>query len=82
MKKKILLLTAIAGLAIGGTIFGFTYKKDCPLAGTPECSAYQNCPKKGQADCPIVQNCPKKGTDKCPYKDEKPSCCQKNKADK
>lgn len=76
MKKKVMLIVAIASLAIGGTIYGFTYKSDCPLAGTKECPEYQNCPKKGQPDCPLVQNCPKKGTVDCPYENGK-ACCDK-----
>ena len=77
MKKKHLLIFAITIVAIGGTIYGFNYKKDCPLAGTKECPEYQNCPKKGQADCPLIQNCPKKGTADCPYENGKASCCEK-----
>ncbi|MBI3520381.1 MAG: hypothetical protein HY062_13650 [Bacteroidetes bacterium] len=77
MKKKILLIITVIAIAVGGTIYGFTNKSDCQLAGTKECSEYQNCPKKGQDDCPIVQNCPKKGTDDCPYTNGKSSCCAK-----
>ena len=79
MKSKIFLIAVIGALAVGGTIFGFTYKKDGTLAGSKECKEYQNCPKKGQEDCPIIANCPKKGTDECPYKDgdNVPECCKK-----
>lgn len=78
MKKKVILILTVMVLAVGGAIYGFTYKSDyCPLAGTKECPVYQNCPKKGQADCPIIQNCPKKGTADCPYTNGKASCCEK-----
>lgn len=77
MKKKAMFIITLVALTVGGTIYGFTYKSDCSLAGTKECPEYQNCPKKGQADCPIVQNCPKKGTADCPYTNGKASCCSK-----
>jgi len=77
MKKKFLLIITVITLAVGGTIYGFTSKSDCPLAGTKECPEYQNCPKKGQDDCPIVHNCPKKGTSECPYTNGERSCCTK-----
>lgn len=77
MKKKVLLIVAIAAFAVGGAIYGFNYKNDCPLWGTKECPIYQNCPKKGQADCPIILTRPKKGTPACPYKNGKASCCAK-----
>lgn len=79
MKKKVVLILTVAVLAVCGAIYGFTYKSDCPLAGTKECPVYQNCPKKGQADCPIIQNCPRKGTADCPYTNGTASCCQKKK---
>ncbi len=79
MKKKAMLIVMAVSLAVGGTIYGFTYKSDCPLAGTKECPEYQNCPKKGQADCPLIQNCPEKGTADCPYTNGKASCCEKKK---
>lgn len=77
MKKKAMIIVTVIALAVGGTIYGFTYKSDCPLAGTKECPEYQNCPKKGQANCPIIQNCPNKGTADCSYKNGKASCCAK-----
>lgn len=80
MKKKTMLIVTVLTLAVGGTIYGFTYKSDtCPLAGTKECPDYQNCPKMGQEDCPIIQNCPKKGTAECPYTNGTASCCSKKK---
>lgn len=77
MKKKVALFIVVGALAIGGTVFGFNYKKDCPLADTKDCPEYQNCPKKGQPDCPLVQNSPKKGTADCPYENGTASCCDK-----
>lgn len=79
MKKKVMLVVTVVALAVGGTVYGVTYKSDCPLAGTKECPEYQNCPKKGQADCPLVQDCPKKGTADCPYTNGISSCCRKKK---
>lgn len=80
MKKKVMLMATVVAIAVGGTIYGFTYKSDtCPLAGTKDCPEYANCPKKGQADCPIIQNCPQKGTDDCPYTNGTASCCSINK---
>lgn len=79
-KSKLLVLVTVVALAVGGTIYGFTYKSDtCPMAGTAQCPDYQNCPKKGTADCPYIQNCPKKGTADCPYTNGTASCCQKKK---
>lgn len=77
MKKNALLILTIAVFAIGGTLYAFSAKSDCPLAGTKDCPEYQNCPKKGQADCPITQNCPDKGTADCKYTNGKASCCDK-----
>lgn len=58
MKTKVLIILTATVFAVGGAIYGFTYKSDCPLAGTPACPLIQNCPKKGQADCPYTkENC-------------------------
>lgn len=77
MKKNVILILTIATFAIGGTLYAFNAKSDCPLKGTKDCPEYQNCPKKGQADCPIIQNCPDKGTADCKYTNGKASCCEK-----
>lgn len=54
MKKNLILVFTVVVMAIGGTIYAFTLKTECPLAGIKECPEYLNCPKKGQADCPLI----------------------------
>lgn len=91
MKTRVMLIATVFALAIGITIYGFTYKgdnttaeskalsayKSCPKLGQEDCPLIQNCPKQGQPDCPIIENCPLKGTPDCPYEKGIASCCSK-----